>query len=73
MILTLKHAKGLEFDRVLVADASEASYPSSAQAEALSRRELYTAISRATQNVDIVSQGAFSKLLDAYRKTISRA
>lgn len=73
VILTLKHAKGLEFDRVLVADASEASYPSSAQAEALSRRELYTAISRATQNVDIVSQGAFSKLLDAYRKTINQA
>ena len=64
VILTLKDAKGLEFDHVILADAQEASYPSTGAAEAMSKRELYTAISRATRTLDIVSQGQITGLLE---------
>ncbi|MCI9130142.1 MAG: UvrD-helicase domain-containing protein [Eggerthellaceae bacterium] len=58
--LTLKLAKGLEFDHVIIPDASEVAFP----ADDLSRRRLYTTISRATKDVRIISQGALTKLLD---------
>lgn len=57
--LTLKLAKGLEFDRVVVADASAAAFPD----DDLSRRRLYTTISRATKEVRILSRGPLTKLL----------
>ena len=49
IILALGLAKGLEFDQVIIPDAQAAVYPDSE----LSRRRLYTAISRAMQEVEI--------------------
>ncbi len=59
VLLDLPTAKGLEFDQVIIADAQESVYG----ADDLSRHRLYTAISRATQKVTILSQGALSPLL----------
>ena len=59
VLLDLPTAKGLEFDQVIVADAQESVYGS----DDVSRHRLYTAISRATQKVTILSQGALSPLL----------
>ena len=61
VLLDLPTAKGLEFDQVIVADAQESVYG----VDDLSRHRLYTAISRATQKVTILSQGALSPLLQA--------
>ncbi|MBR2834933.1 MAG: UvrD-helicase domain-containing protein [Coriobacteriales bacterium] len=59
VLLDLKLAKGLEFDRVIIADAQAEEYG----ADDLSRRRLYTAISRATKEVSIVAQGELTPLL----------
>ena len=59
ILLDLPLAKGLEFDRVVVADASAAIYPENQ----LSRRRLYTAISRATKQVTVMSLGPMTPLL----------
>lgn len=59
VLLDLALAKGLEFDEVVIADAQEQVYP----ADELSRRRLYTAISRAMHRVSIFSQGAMTPLL----------
>lgn len=59
MLLDLALAKGLEFDHVIVADAQEEVYPNTE----LCRRRLYTAISRATHRVTIISQGRLTPLL----------
>ena len=59
VILDLPLAKGLEFDRVIVADASAAVYPDTP----LARRQLYTCISRAMHEVTLISQGPLSPLL----------
>jgi len=59
IVLDLAVAKGLEFDHVIIPDAQGRVYDGSA----LSRRRLYTAISRATQRVTILSQGAMTPLL----------
>ena len=59
VLIDLALAKGLEFDRVIVADAQAAVYDDTP----LSRRRLYTAISRAMHRVDIVSQGPLTPLL----------
>lgn len=59
VMLTLDLAKGLEFDHVVVADAQEQEFSD----DPLSRRRLYTAISRATKTVAVVSQGAMTHLL----------
>ena len=64
VLLDLKLAKGLEFDRVIVADAQADEYPDTE----LSRHRLYTAISRATQHLTLVSQGTMTPLLDEARK-----
>ena len=59
VVLDLPLAKGLEFDHVIIADASEKAFG----ADALSRRRLYTATSRATQRLTIVSNGPLTTLL----------
>ena len=59
VLLDLVLAKGLEFDQVIVADAQEEVY----KADGISRRRLYTALSRAMHHVIVVSQGKMTSLL----------
>ncbi|MBF0947146.1 MAG: ATP-binding domain-containing protein, partial [Atopobium sp.] len=59
VLLDLALAKGLEFDQVIVADAQEEVY----KADGISRRRLYTALSRAMHHVIVVSQGKMTPLL----------
>ena len=59
VLIDLPLAKGLEFDQVIIPDASANLYGD----DAISRHRLYTAISRATQKVTILAQGALSPLL----------
>lgn len=59
VLIDLQQAKGLEFDRVIIPDAQADAYPD----EPLARRRLYTAISRATQAVTIMSHGPLTPLL----------
>lgn len=59
IVLPLDLAKGLEFDHVLIADASETNFDSTD----LARRRLYTALSRATRDITIMSRGPLSALL----------
>lgn len=60
VVIPLELAKGLEFDHVIVPDASEAVFPH----DELSRRRLYTTVSRATKKITLLSQGALTSLLD---------
>lgn len=60
VLLTLKLAKGLEFDYVIIPDASESLYPN----DDITRRRLYTTISRATRELTILSAGKLTPLLD---------
>lgn len=50
-LISLPYAKGLEFDHVILPDVDADTYPEGE----LSRHRLYTAISRATQNITILS------------------
>ncbi len=59
LLITLAYAKGLEFDHVILPDADPEHYPEST----LSRHRLYTAISRATQSITILSEGERTPLL----------
>lgn len=59
VMMTLKLAKGLEFDRVIIPNANEHFFGT----DDLSRHRLYTAISRATRDICIVSQGPLTPLL----------
>ena len=59
IVMDLKLAKGLEFDRVIIPDAQMDVYPDTP----IARRRLYTAISRATHVVEIYSQDKMSTLL----------
>ena len=59
VLLDLALAKGLEFDQIIVADAQEEVY----KADGISRRRLYTALSRAMHHVMVVSQGKMTSLL----------
>ena len=59
IVLALPLAKGLEFDHVVIVDASVSAFPETE----LSRRRLYTAISRATSTATILSNGELSPLL----------
>ena len=59
VLMDLRLAKGLEFDHVIIPDAQAEVYP----ATDLSRRQLYTAISRAMHRVTIVAQGPMTPLL----------
>ena len=67
VLIDLRLAKGLEFDRVIIADAQASEFPG----DDLSRRRLYTAISRATQQVMIVSQGELTPLLDGAAEALA--
>jgi DNA helicase-2/ATP-dependent DNA helicase PcrA len=59
LLLDVKLAKGLEFDRVIVTDVDDEYYPQSD----VMRHRLYTAISRATQEVSLVAAGKLAELL----------
>ena len=59
ILINLRLAKGLEFDRLIIADAQASEFPD----DDLARRRLYTAVSRATQRVTIISQGELTPLL----------
>lgn len=59
LLTHLALAKGLEFDQVIIADAQAVNFPDNV----ISRRRLYTAISRATQEVHILSNGPMTSLL----------
>ncbi len=60
-LIELSMAKGLEFDHVIVPDADRARYPD----DKLSRHRLYTAISRATQHLTVLSDGRMTSLIPA--------
>ena len=58
-IVVVAFAKGLEFDRVIIPDASARTFPDSD----IARRRLYTTISRATRHLTILSNGDLTELL----------
>ncbi|WP_225749752.1 UvrD-helicase domain-containing protein [Paraeggerthella sp. Marseille-Q4926] len=59
VLTSLKLAKGLEFDHVIVPEASERTFPD----DPLSRRRLYTTVSRATGRITLLAQGRLTPLL----------
>ena len=59
VLLHLSLAKGLEFDHVVIPNASERIFPN----DDLSRRRLYTTISRATHDLVVMSLGPLTSLL----------
>lgn len=59
VVTSLKLAKGLEFDWVVVPDASERIFGS----DDLARRRLYTTLSRATRRLTVLSRGPLSPWL----------
>ncbi len=59
-LIELPLAKGLEFDNVILADATVESYPD----DELGRHCLYTAISRATQHLAIIANGELTTNID---------
>ena len=60
VLITLKLAKGLEFDRVIVPDASARIFPAG---DPLARRRLYTTLSRATRELTVLARGELTPLL----------
>jgi DNA helicase-2/ATP-dependent DNA helicase PcrA len=58
-ITCVPEVKGLEFDHVIVPDASASTYPSTAD----SRRSLYVAVTRATDHLALTAADAWSPLL----------
>lgn len=58
-LITLPLAKGLEFDHVIIPEASAKTFGESD----LARRCLYTTISRATQKITIIASGKVTHLL----------
>ncbi len=60
VLMELKLAKGLEFDTVILPDVTEREYPD----RELFRHRLYTAISRATGKIVILSEGRISPLIE---------
>lgn len=61
VVMPLSLAKGLEFDHVIIPDASERAFPS--DGGRVVRNRLYTTLSRATQKITILSKGPLTKLL----------
>lgn len=59
LLIDLMLAKGLEFDNVIIPDADVTTYPETD----LARRQLYTAISRATNTVSLLAEKEFTPLL----------
>ena len=64
VLITLKLAKGLEFDHVIIPDATERTFPQNP----LSQRRLYTTISRATRRVTLLAPGKLTPLLSAWQQ-----
>ena len=60
VLITLKLAKGLEFDQVIIPDASARVFPAD---DPLARRRLYTTLSRATRELVVLAQGELTPLL----------
>jgi len=58
VVIDLELAKGLEFDRIVLADASAEEFPAG---DDVARRRLYVAISRATQQVALFAQGELTE------------
>ena len=58
-LITLAHAKGLEFDGVILPDADPDIYPDTV----LSRHRLYTALSRATRRLTVLARRELTPLL----------
>ena len=58
-LITLDLVKGLEFDGVILPDASAELYPE----DTLSKHRLYTAVSRATRRLCILADGELTSLL----------
>ena len=63
-LITLAHAKGLEFDGVILPDADPVTYPDTA----LSRHRLYTGLSRATRRLTVVAHKEMTPLLPTESK-----
>ena len=63
VLMSLRLAKGLEFDHVIIPDASTETYPDTP----LARRRLYTAVSRAMHRVTLLAQGELTPLVAASR------
>ncbi|MDO4290955.1 MAG: AAA family ATPase [Eggerthellaceae bacterium] len=61
VLITLELAKGLEFDHVIVPDASERTFPDNG--ERLPKNRLYTTISRATRRITLIARGELTNLL----------
>ena len=59
-LITLAHAKGLEFDGVILPDCDTGNYPDTT----LARHRLYTALSRATGRLTVLAQGSMTPLLE---------
>ncbi len=66
VIVELQLAKGLEFDHVIVPDISESTFPS----DDISRRRLYTTVSRATRSLVMLYCGECTRLLDSYLSSL---
>lgn len=62
VLIPLRLAKGLEFDRVVIPDASEAAYPD----DRLHRNQLYTALSRATEQLTVIAERKLTPLLEPF-------
>lgn len=61
VLMTLDQAQGLEFDYVVVPDASARLFPAD---DEVARHRLYTTISRATRHIAILAYGKLTTLLD---------
>ena len=59
VLMSLRLAKGLEFDQVIIPDASAETYPDTP----LARRRLYTAVSRAMHGVTLLAQDELTPLV----------
>ena len=59
VLMSLRLAKGLEFDQAIIPDASAEAYPDTP----LARRRLYTAVSRAMHGVTLLAQGELTPLV----------
>nr|WP_253904762.1 UvrD-helicase domain-containing protein [Adlercreutzia sp. ZJ473] len=65
ILIPLQLAKGLEFDHVIIPDASERAFP--AGGGRLARNRLYTTVSRATRRITLLSKGGLTSLLPRLR------
>ena len=60
VLLTLALAKGLEFDHVIIPNASAGLFP---EDDRIARNRLYTTMSRATRELDVLALGELTPLL----------